>query len=175
MSEKTLPNDDGGNTDPARWLARHALATLAYRASKAVRNAPADFGSFRIGPTTRTPNEILAHMGDLMEWALTMAQDRTQWRETPVLAWAGNVDRLFSAITRFDEFLAGTAEMDTQILLRLFQGPIADALTHTGQLTMLRRLAESPIKGESYQRALIAVGQTTVEQPPPQLEFDSSK
>jgi hypothetical protein len=169
----TEPRSNGENADPARWMARHALATLAYRASKAVRNAPAEFGTFRIGPTTRTPNEILAHMGDLMEWALTMAQDRTEWREGPVLAWAGNVDRLFSAITTFDECLASAAAVDPQLLLRLFQGPIADALTHTGQLTMLRRLAESPVKGESYQRALIAVGQTTVDQPPPQREFDS--
>jgi hypothetical protein len=173
MRGKTMPQDNGGNADPARWMVRHALATLAYRASKAVRNAPADFGIFRIGPTTRTPNEILAHMGDLMEWALTMAQDRTQWGARPVLAWAGNVDRLFSAITDLDECLASTAAVDTQLLLKLFQGPIADALTHTGQLTMLRRLAESPVKGESYQRALIAVGQTTVDQPPPQREFDS--
>jgi hypothetical protein len=87
MSGKTILHGDRGNTDPACWMARHALATLAYRASKAVRNAPADFGIFRIGSTTRTPNEILAHMGDLMEWALTMAQDRTQWRERPV--WLG--------------------------------------------------------------------------------------
>ena len=173
MSGKTMPHDNEGNTDPACWMARHALATLAYRSSKAIRNAPADFGIFRIGATTRTPDEIVAHMGDLMEWAVTMAQDRTQWRDTPVLAWAGNVDRLFSAITALDECLASTAAVDKQLLLQLFQGPIADALTHTGQLTMLRRLAQSPVRGESYQRALIAVGQTTVDQPPPQREFDS--
>ncbi len=175
MTGQTTSHVDGNgdNTDPIRRMARHTLATLAYRASKAVRNAPVDFGTFRIGATTRTPNEILAHMGDLMEWALTMAQERTQWRDGPVQAWVGNIDRLFAAITALDKWLAAATALDTQLLLQLFQGPIADALTHTGQLTMLRRLAESPIKGESYQRALIAAGQTSLDQPPPQREFDS--
>jgi hypothetical protein len=160
------------HADPARELVRHTLATLAYRAAKAVRLAPAEFGPLRIGSTSRSPAEILAHMGDLMEWALTMAQDRTQWREGPLQAWPDDVDRLFAGITALDRYLAGRAAIDREVLLRLFQGPIADALTHTGQLTLLRRLADAPIRGESYQRALIAVGQTGLDQPPPQREFD---
>jgi hypothetical protein len=158
--------------DPAREVVRHTLATLAYRAAKAVRGAPASFGSFRIGSTTRTPAEILAHMGDLMGWALTIAQDREKWRDAPPQAWPDDVDRLFAGITALDQYLAGAAAIERQILLRLFQGPIADALTHTGQLTMLRRLADAPIRGESYQRAHIAAGQTGLDQPPPQREFD---
>ncbi len=153
-------------------MVRHTLATLAYRAAKAVRGAPADFGTFRAGSTTRAPAEILAHMGDLMEWALTMAQERTEWRGRPVQLWSDDVRRLFSGITALDHYLATAVEFDNQLLPRLFQGPIADALTHTGQLTLLRRLAGAPIKGESYQRALIAVGQTGLDQPPPQREFD---
>jgi hypothetical protein len=157
--------------DPACTFLRHTLATLAYRAAKALRDAPADFGAFRIGETTRTPAQILAHMGDLMDWALTMAQDRTQWRDAPLRSWSADVQRLFEGITALDAYLASGAAFNAQLLHRLFQGPVADALTHTGQLTMLRRLADSPIKAENYQRALIDIGQTGTDQPPPQREF----
>ena len=164
-----LASDDPGT---ARAVARHTLATLAYRAAKAVRGAPPDFATFRIGLTTRTPGEILAHMGDLMDWAITMAQDRTQWRERPMQTWTEDVQRLFTGISALDEYLANSPAVGVPVLLQLLQGPIADALTHTGQLTLLRRLAHAPIRGESYQRALIAAGQTRLEQPPPQHEFD---
>jgi hypothetical protein len=160
------------NANSARSMLRHALATLAYRAAKAVRGAPTDFAAFRTGETTRTPAEILAHMGDLMEWALTMAQDRTKWRDRPVQGWSDDVERLFTGISALDGYLASDAAIAHPVLLQLFQGPVADALTHTGQLTMLRRLANAPIRGESYQRALIAVGQTGLEQPAPRREFD---
>ena len=152
-------------------VVRHALATLAYRAAKAVRGAPPAFATLRISPTSRTPGEILTHMGDLMEWALTLAQNRTQWRDGPAQTWAEDVDRFFAGITALDRYLA-TAAVDPMILLRLVQGPVADALTHTGQLTLLRRAADAPVRGESYQLARIAVGQTGIEQPPPQREFD---
>jgi hypothetical protein len=158
--------------DAVHQVVRHTLATLAYRASKAVRNAPAEFGDFHIGPTTRTPNEILTHMGDLMDWALTMAQGQTQWRDGPVQRWSENAQRFFSSVTALDKYLA-EASPEIPVLLKLFQGPIADAITHTGQLTMLRRLAGSPVRGESYQLALIAAGQTGIDQPAPQREFDS--
>jgi hypothetical protein len=165
-------NTNSGNADPARTMLRHTLATLAYRASKAVRGAPAEFGPYRVGETSRTPAEILAHMGDLMDWALTMAQDRTQWRVEVVQSWADDVDRLFAGFSALDEYLASGAAIELHILNQLFQGPIADALTHTGQLTLLRRLVDAPVRGESYHRALIAVGQTSLDQPPPQREFD---
>jgi len=161
-----------GESDPACRMIRHTLATLAYRASKAVRGAPPDFGSFRTGPTTRTPGEILAHMGDLMDWALTIAQHRIEWRVNAIQSWSDDVNRLFSGISALDEYLASDVTLDVGTLGQLFQGPIADALTHTGQLTLLRRLADSPVRAENYQRALIEVGQTGLEQPPPQREFD---
>jgi hypothetical protein len=151
---------------------RHSLATLAYRASKAVRGAPADFASLRIAPGSRTPGEILAHMGDLLEWARTMAEGRTVWRDQPPQEWDADVERLFAGIRDLDTFLEHAAPLDHPVLLQLLQGPIADALTHTGQLTYLRRLAQAPVRGESYQRALIAAGQTGLDQPAPQREFD---
>jgi hypothetical protein len=163
---------NGGSEDPACRMIRHTLATLAYRASKAVREAPADFGNFHVGPTTRTPGQILAHMGDLMDWALTIAQNRTEWRVSAVQAWSDDVHRFFAGISALDECLASGVTVDARVLGQLFQGPIADALTHTGQLNLLRRLAEAPVRAENYQRALIDVGQTGLEQPPPQREFD---
>jgi hypothetical protein len=160
------------DADPARDVVRHTLATLAYRASKAVRGAPASYGDFRVGPTSRTPAEILAHMSDLMEWALTMARGKAVWRNVPPQAWSADVDRLFSGITALDEYLAGGASVERATLLQLFQGPIADALTHTGQLALLRRLTDAPVRGEDYPRAAIAAGQTGLEQPKPRFEFD---
>jgi hypothetical protein len=161
-----------GETDPALAMMRHTLATLAYRAAKAVRNAPPHFGALRVGETTRTPAEIVAHMGDLMDWALTIAQGRTQWRVTAVQGWCDDVSRLFASVTVLDEYLASRTSFDARLLRELFQGPIADALTHTGQLTLLRRLADAPVRAENYQRALIGLGQTGIEQPAPQREFD---
>src|SRR5688500_18206761 len=172
---KTIQHVAAGSSvaqNAERELVRHTLATLAYRAAKSVRGAPSEFGSLRIGPTTRTPAEILAQMGDLMDWALTMAQDRTQWRDQLAGMWTDDVDRLFASIAVLDQYLASQVSIEREVLLRLVQGPIADALTHTGQLNLLRRLANAPVRGESYQRARIAAGQTGFEQPPPEREFD---
>jgi hypothetical protein len=156
----------------ARALLRHLNATLAYRASKAMRDAPPGFADFQISPTSRTPVRIVAHMGDLFDWALTMAQNRTTWRDATTQAWHDEVDRFFAALTTFDEYLASDAPIDDATIERLTQGPLADALTHTGQLTMLRRAAGGPIRGESYARADIATGRTKLEQAAPRVEFD---
>jgi hypothetical protein len=164
------PRPSGG--DAARDIVRHTLATLAYRVSKAIRGAPQSYGNFRVGATTRTPAAILAHMSDLMDWALTMAQGREQWQVHPPRSWANDVDRLFAAITTLDQGLASGVAIERPALLQLVQGPIADALTHTGQLTLLRRLADAPVRGEAYQVAPIAAGQTGLDQPPPVFEFD---
>ncbi len=156
----------------ARSLLRHMVAALAYRASKAVRSAPPEFDAYRASPTSRTPVQILAHMGDLFDWALTMAQNRTAWHDSPPLPWDQEVARFFSALTTFDEYLATDAPIEMGILQKLAQGPVADALTHTGQLTMLRRAAGRPVRGESYARAEIVTGRTGLEQAAPRWEFD---
>ena len=155
-----------------RAMLRHMVATLAYRASKAVRDVPAGFDAVAITPTSRTPVQILAHMGDLFDWALTMAQDRTAWRDSVPLPWDEEVGRFFRTLTTFDEYLAGGAPIPVRTLEKLAQGPVADALTHTGQLTYLRRVGGGPVKGESYARADIATGRTGFEQAAPRFEFD---
>ena len=160
------------STDSARALLRHMVATLAYRASKAVRGAPGEFASFRVSPTSRAPGQILAHMGDLFDWALTMAQGRTEWHDSSPLPWEQEVARFFLALTAFDEYLAGDASVPAEVIERLVQGPVADALTHTGQLTMLRRAAGQPVRGESYAKAEVVAGRTGLEQAAPRWEFD---
>ncbi|MGH7724276.1 MAG: hypothetical protein ACREOU_02485 [Candidatus Eiseniibacteriota bacterium] len=156
-----------------RIFLRHTVATLAYRGGKATRGATSEFGSFKVGPTTRTPREIVAHVGDLLEWALTMAQGQEKWvRATPV-SWEGEVQRFHRCLQAFDAYLESGEPLNVSVE-RLFQGPIADALTHVGQVAMLRRLAEEPMKGENYARAQIESGRVGPDQVPaePKNEFD---
>lgn len=156
----------------ARRFLRHTCATLAYRAAKATRGASAAFGDFKPSATSRTPREILAHMGDLMDWALGMADlGKSQWAEAAPLPWEEEVRRFHARLEAFDARLASDEEVHWSLEV-LFQGPIADALQHVGQLTYLRRLAGEAMKGESYARAEIVVGRVGVEQTPPGSEFD---
>jgi len=154
-------------------LFRHILATLAYRAAKAMRTAPESFAHFRPGPTSRTPLQIVAHMGDLFDWAFTMISGAPKWNTSVPMDWPGECQRFFDSLKKFDEALASGGQINYE-LGRMFQGPVADALTHTGQLAMLRRLHGSPMKGESYNRADIRVGRISLEQTPPdpRYEFD---
>ena len=162
----------GINGKPVAQLPlRHAVATLAYRGAKAVRNAPPDFSEFRPGRGSRSAGEILAHLGDLLDWALSQARGKQHWRDSPVQAWPDDVERFFLAITEFDQYLASGAELHTSPE-KIFQGAVADALTHVGQIAMLRRLAGAQIRGENYYRARIEAGRTGMEQPAPVLEFD---
>ena len=159
--------------DGARLFLRHAIATLAYRCSKALRGAPESFATFKAGPTTRMPIEILAHIGDLLDWVLSQATGQERWRDADYSSWEVEKRRFHSELAAFDDYLASDAPLHKPAE-RMFQGAIADALTHTGQLTMLRRLAGSHVKGENYSRADIQVGKVGPDQPPPpeRSEFD---
>jgi hypothetical protein len=159
------------DSDSARLMLRHTLATLAYRAAKAVRGAPDPFASFRISETSRTPAEILAHMGDLFDWALSIARGAETWRNSEPLTWDREVQRFFASLETFDRYIASGEALHAPVE-KLFQGPVADALTHTGQLTMLRRASGAPIRGENYFRAEIAAGRVSIAQAAAQREFD---
>lgn len=145
-----MPSESG------KELFRHALATLAYRGGKAFRGVPDDFSQFRIGPDGRTAGDILAHIGDLLDWALNMAKEKHLWRESAPQTWDKDVERFSTALAAFDAYIASDAPLQAP-LDRLLQGPVADALTHVGQIAMMRRLAGSPLKGENYFRADISV------------------
>lgn len=149
---------------------RHALATLAYRAGKALRGAPPDFACYRASPVTRTPNEILAHMGDLLDWSLTLVNGEQRWHESEPLAWDDEIARFFAALETLDARLAAGNPISARIE-KLFQGPIADAITHAGQLAMLRNMAGAPMRGENYYVADIQTGRVGAGQSPPRREF----
>jgi hypothetical protein len=158
-------------TDPQHAFLRHTLATLAYRGAQAVRGAPESFATFRVGDSSRTPAEIVAHMADLFDWAFSLAEGQQDWHPAPPTSWDAEVHRFFTALTRFDAILA-TEQPLTLPAERLFQGPIADALTHVGQLNQLRRLAGSPVQGENYVAADVEVGRVGVEQAAAKVEFE---
>ena len=156
--------------DPKRELLRHTLATIAYRGGKTLRGAPDSFAAFKSGDNGRTPADILAHVGDLFDWALSLARGAEAWHNSTPLAWPQEVERFFAALTAFDAYLASDAPLATPAE-QLFQGPVADALTHIGQLAMLRRMSGSPIKGENYRTADIVIGRCGHEQSNPRREF----
>jgi hypothetical protein len=110
-------------------------------------------------------------MGDLFDWALSIATGAHVWRDSTPLPWDSEVVRFFDTLLRFDNHLASDAPLACPVE-QLFQGPIADALTHIGQLAMLRRLAGAPIRGENYFKANIAAGHVGLEQAAPRREFD---
>jgi hypothetical protein len=156
--------------DPARPWLRHCLATLAYRGAKAVRNAPPEFANFQAAEGLRTPGQILAHIGDLMDWGLAMARGKREWHESKPLAWEKEVERFFATLSSFDDLLASTEPVQAPVD-KLLQGPVADALTHLGQLAMLRRIAGAPLKAENFYKAEVVVGRLGADQARPKLEF----
>lgn len=154
-----------------RNFLRHTLATLAYRGGKTIRDAKPDFASYGAPDTNRTPAKILAHMGDLMDWALSMADGSRKWHDSTPLSWDEEGERFHAAIKKLDDYLGSNQPLQAPPE-KLFQGPIADALTHVGQLAMLRRLAGCPIKGENYFAAEITTGRVGADQAAPRRPFD---
>jgi hypothetical protein len=155
----------------ARQLLRHTVATLAYRGGKALRGAPAEFATFRAGESSRAPVEILAHVGDLFDWAVALCEGRHVWRDSEPGSWESETARFFDGLRRLDGFLASEAPLGFPVE-KLFQGPVADALTHIGQIAMLRRMAGSPVRGENYLKAEIQAGRVGPEQAAARVEFD---
>ena len=166
-----MPAPKKAQSGSERELLRHTLATLAYRGAKALRGAPEGFAESQVGDKTRTPGAILAHIGDLLDWALSLAKGAQKWHNSPALAWKDGTDRFFAAVGALDKFLASDTPLGTPAE-KLFQGPIADAFTHVGQISMLRRLAGAPVRGENYLRADIASGRVGPKQSAPKQEFD---
>jgi hypothetical protein len=156
--------------DEKRELLRHTVASLAYRATRALEGAPDSFATFNGVGAGRRPVEILAHMGDLFDWALSSVKGSERWHNSAPLAWSAEKQRFFAALEAFDSYLASADPLHASVD-RLFQGPIADALTHVGQLAMLRRLAGCPTIGENFYVAKVAVGQVKAEQPAPVQPF----
>lgn len=158
-------------TDPARAVLRQLAATLAYRAAKVLRDVPAGFGHASFGDVTRQPVRIVAHMADLMTWGVSMAGGGKEWKAEGGDDWHTEVDRFFTGLAALDAALAAEEPFAGSVE-KLIQGPLADALTHVGQLAMLRGMAGAAVRPESYARAAIEVGRLGLDQEPPRAEFD---
>jgi hypothetical protein len=159
------------SADRQRDFLRHTVATLAYRAGKTLRGAPDSFADFKPGKGLRTPVQILAHMGDLLDWALSMARGQTVWHNSKPKPWPGEVERFYAGLRALDDYLGSEKKLHVPAE-QMFQGPMADALSHTGQLAMLRRIAGVPVRGENYYVAEIVSGRVGPDQAAPRREFD---
>jgi hypothetical protein len=169
------PREDHTVTDELpvgeREYLRHALATLAYRGGKALRGAPEGFGAFKASATSRTPAQILAHVCDLLDWALSQVRGQEAWHDSAPGAWDDDVRRFHAGLKALDDELSNGQTLGRP-WTHIFQGAIADAFTHIGQINFLRRLAGAPVKGENYSRADIVRGRVGAEQGAPKREFD---
>ena len=154
-----------------REFLRHTIATIAYRGGKAIANAPENFADFKASETTRTPILILAHIGDLFDWALSMVKGKQVWNNSKPENWDAESKRFFDAIKAFDDYLASENEINAS-LEKLFQGPIADALTHVGQINLLRRMFDAPVRSENYFVANVQIGRVGENQSATRIEFD---
>jgi hypothetical protein len=157
--------------DATRAVLRHLTATLAYRAAKVLRDAPPGFADFSSGPATRTPVQILAHLADLMGWAGRLAQGEYLWRAEGSADWDTEMRRFFDGLAVLDQHLTERPLLE-KYAQQLIQGPLADALTHVGQIAMLRGAAGAPVRPESYARAEIVAGRVGPDQASPGREFE---
>ena len=171
MDEHGAPASSADSPRAAPDLLRHVVATIAYRGGKVLRDAPPGFGSTSAGPGSRSAEEILAHVGDLFDWALHLADGSHVWAEAPDRTWSRGAERFFEGLARLDRRLADERALGFDAE-KLFQGPLADALSHIGQLALLRRLAGAPVRGENYFKASIRSGVVGADQPSPRREFD---
>ena len=155
----------------SRIMLRHLVATLAYRAAKVLRDAPADFGTFQVAVAARRPVQIVAHMADLMSWGVTLANGEYVWKAEggDGLEYGGRALLRQAGRARRGARSCRPARGRRE---KLIQGPLADALTHVGQLALLRGAAGAPIRPESYARADIAAGRVGMTQSAPVTEFD---
>jgi hypothetical protein len=165
------PPDAVAVSDVARATLRQLTATLAYRAAKVLRDAPSTFADTTVGPATRRPVQIVSHMADLMTWGVSIAGGGHEWTRGGSDDWDTEVARFFDGLGALDAALAADGPCVGSID-KLIQGPLADALTHVGQLALLRGMAGAPVRPESYARATIVVGRVGRDQAMPAFEFD---
>jgi hypothetical protein len=150
------------SADVKREVLRHLIATVAYRGGVAVSDAPEGLAVFRVNGDVRSPGEILAHIGDLLEGSLYLLKGELVYLTSAPLPWGDEVARFFSAAERLDAYLESDAPLACPVE-KLIQGPVGDALTHVGQIVMLRRMAGIPARAESYFTADIIPGMVNEE------------
>jgi len=152
--------------DDTRRLLRHFLAALAYRTQKALRGAPPSFATFRAGDKVRTPHELVRHMASVLGYARTFFTGGT-YRPEPLPTFDAEVRRFHEVLTDLSAQLERGTPLREIAPEQLLQGPFADAMTHAGQLALLRRLSGSPIPPENFVFARISAENLSPDQPPP--------
>src|SRR5215813_2331213 len=145
-----IPTEAVTSMDEKRTLLRHFLAALAYRAQKALRDAPANFGSFRVAEGVRTPAELVRHMTSVLGYSRTFLVGGT-YRPDALPSLQDEVARFHDMLQDLASVLEGDVDLrEGMTAERLLQGPFSDAMTHAGQLAMLRRLAGFPVPPENF-------------------------
>ena len=148
-----------------RNMLRHFIATLAYRGTKSIKNAPGHYSDFYAGKGVRTPREILAHISGVLTYAYSFFE-HTDTTHLKTESWEKELERFYDILGKIDRSLSGKMLTDVTAE-QLLQGPLSDAMTHVGQLALLRRLADDPVPAENFICASIKIGQTGPEQPEP--------
>jgi hypothetical protein len=143
--------------DGKRDLLRHFLVTLAYRCRKVILGAPKNFGDFDAGHGVRKPSEILSHMSGVLLHAHSFLAPQESARMAPGI-WEEEVGRFFRILSELDKSLESGLQWNGRTEEQILQGPLADAMTHIGQLAMLRRIASSPVSKETFDEAQIRLG-----------------
>lgn len=148
-----------------RKMLRHYLAAIAYRIQKAVRDCPTGFGKFRAAQGVRTPRELVRHMTSVLGYARTFFIGGS-YRAEPLPTLDDEVVRLHGMLESLSEHIVG-GTFDRVSPEQLLQGPLSDAMTHAGQIAMLRRLACSPVPPENFVVADISADNVGPDQPDP--------
>ncbi len=149
-----------------RAMLRHFLAAIAYRTQKALRGAPDAFGAFQAGQQVRTPADLVRHMTSVLGYARTFFVGG-HYRAEPLPDLAAEIVRFHAVLEDLGQYLASGTELRGTTEERLLQGPFADAMTHAGQLAMLRRLAGSPVHPENFIEAAVDPANLGPRQPEP--------
>ena len=144
------------SSDTTRIL-RHLVASIAFRASRSLRDAPAGFESVRLAGEGMSANELIVHMTNVIAFALAAVTNTERVRHNAE-TWGENVERFYGLLGELDAQLAEGASLEPGIDLRLVQGPLADTLTHIGQLHALRRAGGAPITAINYLKADVQIG-----------------
>lgn len=144
-------------------LLRHLVAAIAYRSSGVLKETPEGYAELSIGHDVRAPREILSHMTNVLAYVLGKLRNEERKRH-PLLAWAEEVERFYAMLGWLDDALAAGPSLEAGEAERLLQGPLADTLTHIGQLATLRRMAGAPVPGRNYIKAKVVVGCVGIDQ-----------
>ena len=148
---------------------RHLLAALAYRLHRAIADAPANYSSYSAGGGVRTPHALLRHINGVLHYGLVVLRtaDLKYKGNLETLAWSQEIERFHRQLEEIDQELLRDSAVDSELLKQLLQGPLADAMTHVGQLAMLRRLTGAPVAAENFFESNIRAGILGEDQPPP--------